>query len=154
MGNEILVIFICLKTQCAFRRQPLFWEPTTVRVTSDYALSSPKEKEKVWSQVSVHLSFCHQWRGKLSAGFDYFSANRRKTAPTFSSRSVGFPNFLGHHRVNNHSYYFMKCYLWVSNSLSKSESTNAFTFWHLCVGLLTLRPIMADLSTFTLSVRP
>jgi len=46
-----------------------FWEPTTVRVTSDYALSSPKEKEKVWSQVSVHLSFCYQRRGKRSHMF-------------------------------------------------------------------------------------
>ena len=132
MGNEIPAIFICLKTQCAFRRQPLFWEPTTVRVTSDYALSSPKEKEKVWSQVSVHLSFCYQRRGKRSHIF--------QLALITSQRIEEKPHLhflLSPSQGQNHSYYFfIKCHLWVSNSLSQSGSTNAFTFWHLFVGLL------------------
>lgn len=132
MGNEILAIFICLKTQCAFRRQPLFLRANNRTCNQRLCplLSQRKRKSLIAGFCSSQflLSTKGETFSHVSAGFDYFSANRRKTAPTFSSRFVGFPSFLAHHRVNNHSYYFMKCHLWVSNSLSQSESTNAFTF--------------------------
>lgn len=64
MGNEIPAIFICLKTQCAFRRQPLFLRAnnSTCNQRSWPLLTQRKRK-------SLIAGFCYHRRGKRSDTF-------------------------------------------------------------------------------------
>ena len=94
MGNEIPTIFICLKTQCAFRRQPLFLRTNNRTCNQRLCPLLTQRKRKSLIAGFCSSQFLLSTKGEtfshLSTGFHYFSANRRKTAPTFSSRSVGF----------------------------------------------------------------
>lgn len=117
-----------------FQNQPLFLRANNSTCNQRLWPLLTQRKRK-----SLIAGFCYHRRGKRSDIFQLAlitSQRIEKSTPTFSSRCVGFTNFLPFYH-NNHSYYFLvNCPLLVSNSHSQSESTNAFKFWHLFFCLL------------------
>ena len=97
----------------------------------------PKKKKKSDRRfLFISVSVINEG-GNVLTSFNWLSLLLSESKKNRTYIFFTFCWLLAHHRVNNHSYFFfIKCHLWVSISLSQSGSTNAFTFWHLFVGLL------------------